>query len=64
MSWTETHLLIAMPNLLSSFSEVIEKLQSEKGQLEYDSWKLQVENQGLKQNNWQLPIEWHEMKGE
>lgn len=58
------HMLIAIPNLLSSFSEVIEQLQSEKGQLEYDSWKLQVENQGLKQNNWQLPIEWHEMKGE
>ncbi|KAK0113128.1 hypothetical protein ONS95_014828 [Cadophora gregata] len=42
--------------------QVIEQLQSEKGQLEYDSWKLQVENQGLQQNNRQLPIEWHEMK--
>ena len=58
------HLLIAIPNLLSSFSEVIEKLQSEKGQLECDNWKLQSENQHLQQHNWQLQAEWHDMKGE
>jgi hypothetical protein len=58
------HLLIAIPNLLSSFSEVLEKLQSEKGQLEYDSGKLQSDNQQLQQHSWQLQAEWHEMKGE
>ena len=58
------HLLIAILNLLSSFSEVLEKLQSEKGQLECDNWKLQSENQHLQQHNWQLQAEWHDMKGE
>ena len=58
------HSLIAIPNLLSSFPEVLEKLQSEKGQLECDSWKLQSQNQQLQQHNWQLQAEWHEMKGE
>ncbi|PVH67773.1 hypothetical protein DL98DRAFT_579098 [Cadophora sp. DSE1049] len=42
--------------------QVLEKLQSEKGQLECDSWKLQSENQHLQQHNWQLQAEWHEMK--
>ncbi|KAH6701354.1 hypothetical protein BKA61DRAFT_582434 [Leptodontidium sp. MPI-SDFR-AT-0119] len=57
-------LLRTIPNLLSPFLEVLEKLQSEKGQLEYDSWKLQNDNQQLQQHSWQLQAEWHEMKGE